>query len=111
MLLIGSIIGSCSSAPPVESYQLSDNHIIKKTFTKEHILISRESFLKTGADTVEDGESIFYYANGKIEKRVNFKNGKLHGPILRYHNNGNIRGKFQCFNGSFVGETYWYDTS
>ncbi len=111
LLLLSSIIVSCRSEPRTETYQLSGDHIIKKTFTKNHVLICSESFLKEGSDTIEDGESIFYYVNGNIEKRVNFKDGKLHGPIIRYHNNGNIQGKFQCFQGSFVGETYWYDTS
>ncbi|MEA1917056.1 MAG: toxin-antitoxin system YwqK family antitoxin, partial [Campylobacterota bacterium] len=34
---------------------------------------------------------VFYYDNGRVKKRENFKNGKRDGTCKRYYVNGNIQ--------------------
>ncbi|MFN9972560.1 MAG: toxin-antitoxin system YwqK family antitoxin, partial [Phycisphaerae bacterium] len=41
-------------------------------------------------DGFEDSLWHYYYETGAIQERTNYRRGKLHGQVLRYHPNGQL---------------------
>ncbi len=59
----------------------------------------------------DDGsEILIYYPNGKIEQRIEYKNGKKCGFSTGYYNNGKIKFEYTYKNGKKYGicRTYYY---
>jgi len=57
-----------------------------------------------------DGETYFYYPNGKIESIVPYADGKIHGALVCYWPNGNPKSRIHFENGlrgGGSGEMFW----
>jgi hypothetical protein len=67
-------------------------------------------FKKQYKDGVLDGDTVFYYPNGKMESKVPYKNGEINGFMLRYWPNGKPRARIHFVNGlrgGLKGEMFW----
>ncbi len=69
-------------------------------------MIYRKSYKKG----LLDGETYFYYPNGKIESIVPYANGKIHGALICYWPNGKPKSRIHFENGlrgGVSGEMFW----
>ena len=67
-------------------------------------------FKKRFKDGELDGETVFYYSNGKIESKVPYKKGKINGFMMRYWSNGKPRARIHFVDGmrgGLKGEMFW----
>ena len=67
-------------------------------------------FKKRYKDGVLDGETVFFYSNGKIESKVPHKNGKINGFLMRYWPNGKPKARIHFVDGlrgGLKGEMFW----
>lgn len=55
-----------------------------------------------------DGETIFYYKDGKVQSKYNYKNGNADGPFITYYENGLIREQGGYKDGTLDGEFIAY---
>lgn len=86
-------------------------------FTGQVIGKGRESrhtqlmiYRKAYKNGVLDGETYFYYPNGKIESIVPYTNGKIHGALMCYWPNGKPKSRIHFENGlrgGVSGEMFW----
>ena len=86
-------------------------------FTGQVIGKGRESrhtrtmiFRKSYKNGLLDGETFYYYPNGKIESIVPYTNGKLHGALVCYWPNGKPKSRIHFENGlrgGVRGEMFW----
>jgi hypothetical protein len=67
-------------------------------------------FKKQYKDGVLDGDTVFYFSNGKMESKIPYKNGEINGFMLRYWPNGKPRARIHFVNGlrgGLKGEMFW----
>jgi antitoxin component YwqK of YwqJK toxin-antitoxin module len=67
-------------------------------------------FKKEYKDGVLNGESIFWYKNGKVESVEPYKDGKLDGIVKRYYPDGSKKAKIHFVDGlrgGRLGESFW----
>jgi hypothetical protein len=67
-------------------------------------------FKKQYKDGLLDGETVFYYSNGKIESKVPYKKGKINGFMMRYWSNGKPKARIHFVDGlrgGLKGEMFW----
>jgi hypothetical protein len=67
-------------------------------------------FKKEYKDGVLNGQSIFWYKNGKVESVEQYKDGKLDGIVKRYYPDGSKKAKIHFvdgFRGGGLGESFW----
>lgn len=67
-------------------------------------------FKKRYKDGVLDGETVFFYSNGKLESKVPYKNGVINGFMMRYWPNGKPRARIHFVDGlrgGLKGEMFW----
>jgi len=55
-----------------------------------------------------EGEWLFYYESGQLERKVNYKDGKREGERLNYWDNGQLRSKSNFKDGRKEGERLIY---
>ena len=56
----------------------------------------------------KEGEWLFYYESGQLERKVNYKDGKREGERLNYWDNGQLRSKSNYKDGKKEGERLIY---
>ena len=67
-------------------------------------------FRKVYKDGLLDGETLFYYPNGKVESQVPYIQGKINGSMMRYWSNGKPRARIHFdhgMRGGARGEMFW----
>lgn len=67
-------------------------------------------FRKSYKNGMLNGETYFYYPNGKIESIVPYTNGKIHGALLCYWPNGKPKSRIHFekgLRGGMGGEMFW----
>jgi antitoxin component YwqK of YwqJK toxin-antitoxin module len=67
-------------------------------------------FEKRYKDGMLDGETVFFYPNGKIESKVPYKKGKINGFLMRYWPNGKPKARIHFVDGlrgGLKGEMFW----
>lgn len=67
-------------------------------------------FKKRYKDGVLDGETVFFYSNGKIESKVPYKKGEINGFMMRYWSNGKPKARIHFVDGlrgGLKGEMFW----
>lgn len=70
----------------------------------------RMSYKKTYKNGVQDGETIFYYPNGKVESMVPYTNGEINGSLMTYWPNGRPKSRIHFIHGmrgGARGEMFW----
>jgi antitoxin component YwqK of YwqJK toxin-antitoxin module len=68
------------------------------------------AYKKSYKDGLLDGETYFYYPNGKIESLVPYSNGKINGALICYWPNGKPKSRIHFINGlrgGAAGEMFW----
>ncbi len=89
----------------------------KKPFTGTVIGRGREGYRpqiyhykKEYIDGILNGETKFWYPNGKLESIELYKNGKINGNMIRYYRNGQMKARIPMRNGmrsGGAGELFW----
>lgn len=67
-------------------------------------------FRKSYKDGLLDGETYFYYPNGKLESMVPYSKGKIHGAVISYWPNGKPKSRVHFvkgLRGGAGGEMFW----
>jgi antitoxin component YwqK of YwqJK toxin-antitoxin module len=64
--------------------------------------------LKKNINGELNGEQLFYYENGQLERKENYINGNKNGQEIWYYENGQISMKENFVNGKANGEYTWY---
>ena len=67
-------------------------------------------FKKHYKNGVLDGDTVFFYPNGKLESKVPYKNGKVNGFMVRYWPNGRPKARIHFVDGmrgGLKGEMFW----
>jgi len=59
-------------------------------------------------DNKPDGQWLWYYENGQIWRKEDYKKGVLHGKQITYHQNGSLNGERNFMNGKIEGKCYLY---
>lgn len=68
------------------------------------------NFKKRYKGGVLNGETVFYYPNGKMESKIPYNNGEISGFMMRYWPNGKPRARIHFVNGlrgGLKGEMFW----
>ena len=59
--------------------------------------------------TIKDGKLHglveLYYENGQLEQKTNYKDGEWHGLVEKYHENGQLKEKWNYKDGKFISKT------
>jgi antitoxin component YwqK of YwqJK toxin-antitoxin module len=67
-------------------------------------------FRKEYKDGVLNGQTVFWYKNGKVESVEQYKDGKLNGVTKRYYPDGSKKAKIHFvdgYRGGGLGESFW----
>jgi antitoxin component YwqK of YwqJK toxin-antitoxin module len=67
-------------------------------------------YKKQYKDGVLNGETVFYFSNGKMESKVPYKDGEINGFMIRYWPNGRPKARIHFVNGlrgGLKGEMFW----
>lgn len=60
---------------------------------------------------VRDGEAIFYWQNGNIKQDLNYFNGRVHGLVRNYNEDGILTEMYTVENGKRDGPTSYFDST
>ena len=52
---------------------------------------------------IKNGESVYFFPDGKIKRTAEYKNGVYHGEVVQYFQNGKILSKFNYTDGNEEG--------
>ena len=82
----------------------------EKTVNDEELEEREGIYYIIGSDTPYTGKSFALYPNGQKEAEGNYKDGKLEGTIVFWHENGQKDGEVNYKDGKWDGLfTYWHE--
>jgi antitoxin component YwqK of YwqJK toxin-antitoxin module len=79
-------------------------------FSREGYRKRKMKFEKRYQDGIRQGDTRFWYPNGKLESVEPYTHGKINGVITRYHEDGKIKSRIHIVNnqrGGSRGEQFW----
>ena len=73
-------------------------------------LVERDGITyEVNSTTPFTGSSVGYYDNGQLQRKDNYKNGKLDGPYETFHDNGQLEQRGNYKNGKMDGLREYFD--
>lgn len=78
--------------------------------SRERDRIHYYAFKKEYKNGVQDGITLFWYQNGKLESKATYKNGSIDGFLTSYWPNGKPKSRIHFvdgFRGGSKGEMFW----
>tara|TARA_B110001450_G_scaffold162924_1_gene151850 strand:+ start:106 stop:609 length:504 start_codon:yes stop_codon:yes gene_type:complete len=94
LLLIAIFLTGCSK----------ESEVLSGPFLIQDRIIIYQSSGEPVTGIIED-----FYANGKMEIRVTYRDGKMHGSSLSYHPNGQLSFRAEYWENQQVGESEYYE--
>ena len=79
-------------------------------YAREGYRPCKMKFIKKYKNGIRQGDTKFWYPNGKLESIEPYADGKVNGIITRYHENGRIKARIHIVNnqrGGSEGEQFW----
>lgn len=93
----------------------NEDNIIIKTGENESIKIkffpnskNIEEVSRLIDDSIKNGETIYFYENGKIMSKVNYKDNKIDGPAYYFYNSGYLDGLYLYSENNKIDDAYDY---
>lgn len=83
-------------------YFYTYSSVIRKNNTSEHYLQSKELYL----DDRREGQSYYYFPNGKVRQEINYKNGRKQGAAREFDENGTIVTLFEYHNDYMISREF-----
>lgn len=87
----------------------NDRKVIKIIKNDNGVVIAKIVYIISGlSDTIQSGESIYYYDNGNIKESIQYNNNLKNGWDVKYRTDGTLISKIHFKHGKQYGMTYWY---
>ncbi len=68
-------------------------------YAREGYRTRKMKYEKKYKNGIRQGDTKFWYPNGKIESIVPYANGKINGKLVRYYEKGGVKERIQMANG------------